>query len=527
MPKSTRASKNSKTPRNSKAARGAGGGGWLGVAAALAVSAAICSWALWWFYRRGNLLYYGDAVAHLNIARRLFDSRTPGYEQIGTVWLPLPHWIMSWFARDPEWWRTGLAGGIPAAGAQALAAVFLFATLRRALSCTTAALVGMLLFLLNPNSAYLGSLPMTEPFFALTFCALAYFTVARSALGAGLAACAGTLIRYDGWFVIPFVAAYFLWTAGWRKAAWFSVLAGAGPLYWLWHNWAYYGDPLEFYWGAYSAKAINQRAVDAGMARYPGDHAWMQALRQFAAASQSVAGTPLGLIGLAGMAALMWKRAWWLLLFLWLPPLFYWLSVYSSGTPIFVPYLEPFSYYNTRYGLAALPLLAAGAAAVVAVAPGRARTLVAPLVLLGGLSTWIFFPQPDAWICWKESQVNSEARRAWTAEAADYLRAHYRGGGILASFGDQTGIFQQAGIPLAATVHDGNGPLWMAQAYGKPELFLHQQWVVARSGDAVAQAMMRAQLRGPRYELVKTVEVKNAPVVEIYRLVSRFGPRVQ
>ncbi len=491
------------------------------------MSSVVCGVALWWFYQRGNLLYYGDAVAHLNIARRLFDSRTPGYEQIGTVWLPLPHWIISWFARDTEWWRTGLAGGIPAALAQALAGTFLFAALRGTLACTTAALVGMLLFLLNPNSAYLGSIPMTEPFFACAFCALAYFVAAGSVVGAGLAACAGTLIRYDGWFLIPFVALYFLWSAGWRRALLFSALALAGPLYWLWHNWTYYGDPLEFYWGPYSAKAINQRAVDAGMARYPGDHDWFQSLRQFQAAAQLVAGTPLLVIGIGGLAAMLWRRAWGLLALLLLPPAFYWLSIYSSGTPIFVPHLEPYSYYNTRYGLAALPLLAAGAAALVAVSPSRWRTVIAPVVLLGGLSMWIAYPRPEAWICWKESQVNSEARRAWTAEAAAYLRANYRGGGILTSFGDQTGIFQQAGIPLIATVHDGNSVLWMAQVYGKPELFLHQRWVVTRSGDALATTMMRTQLRGPKYELVKSIAVKDAPVVEIYRLVSRFPARIQ
>ena len=39
-------------------------------------------------------MLYGDAVAHINIARRVFDSRTPGLLQLGTVWLPLPHLLM-------------------------------------------------------------------------------------------------------------------------------------------------------------------------------------------------------------------------------------------------------------------------------------------------------------------------------------------------------------------------------------------------------------------------------------------------
>ena len=61
------------------------------VAASLGLvsAAAVC-----FFSSRGWLLYYGDAEAHLNIARRIVDSHTPGYDQVGTVWLPLPHWLM-------------------------------------------------------------------------------------------------------------------------------------------------------------------------------------------------------------------------------------------------------------------------------------------------------------------------------------------------------------------------------------------------------------------------------------------------
>ncbi len=32
--------------------------------------------------RHGTVLLYGDAVAHINIARRVFDSRTPGLQQM-------------------------------------------------------------------------------------------------------------------------------------------------------------------------------------------------------------------------------------------------------------------------------------------------------------------------------------------------------------------------------------------------------------------------------------------------------------
>src|SRR5437868_7977988 len=58
------------------------------------------------YYRQGEVLLYGDAIAHINIARRVFDSRTPGLLQLGTVWLPLPHLLMIPFIISTQMWRT-------------------------------------------------------------------------------------------------------------------------------------------------------------------------------------------------------------------------------------------------------------------------------------------------------------------------------------------------------------------------------------------------------------------------------------
>src|SRR5437588_3796372 len=68
-----------------------------------------------WCWNRGYTLYDGDAEAHLNIARRILDSRTPGPEQIGTGWLPLPHVLMMPLAMNDGLWKSGLAGALPSA----------------------------------------------------------------------------------------------------------------------------------------------------------------------------------------------------------------------------------------------------------------------------------------------------------------------------------------------------------------------------------------------------------------------------
>src|SRR5450755_3126410 len=66
-----------------------------------------------YYFQHGGLLLYGDAVAHINIARRVVDSQTPGLLQLGTVWLPLPHLLMIPFIFAKTMWQNGSGGSIP------------------------------------------------------------------------------------------------------------------------------------------------------------------------------------------------------------------------------------------------------------------------------------------------------------------------------------------------------------------------------------------------------------------------------
>ena len=67
--------------------------------------AAISGLATAYVNHSGWTLYYGDAEAHLDIARRIVDSRKPGYDQFGTVWLPLPHLLMLPFVTNNQLWQ--------------------------------------------------------------------------------------------------------------------------------------------------------------------------------------------------------------------------------------------------------------------------------------------------------------------------------------------------------------------------------------------------------------------------------------
>src|SRR5579864_1968686 len=484
--------------------------------------AAISAAAVVWSAGQGYTLYYGDAEAHLNIARRVLDSRTPGGEQFGTVWLPLPHALMIPFVMRDDWWHSGLAGAIPSAACFVLAGVFLFAAARRIYVSAAAGWAVALLFALNPNMLYLQSTPMTEPVFAASLAALLWATLwfrdtqsVWAILVAAVASNAASLTRYEGWFVIPFVALYLLVVARTKwHAALFGALALIGPAAWLAHNQYYYGNPLEFYNGYYSAQAIYHRQLAQGIARYPGDHDWRKAVEYYFAAMRLADGPMLLIGGAAGALVALYRKIWWPIALLALPPLFYIWSIYSSGTPLYVPHLWPNAFYNTRYGLAALPLAALAAGALVTMFPSRMRAAAAVVLAAGVAAALVFAGSPA---CWKEAEVNSTARRAWTQEGAVFLAANYRpGSGIIYSFGDLAGVLREAGIPLREGLHQGNHPYWEA-AITRPELFLREEWALAISGDDVATAILRAQRRGPHYDLQRRIIVKGAPVIEIYR----------
>ena len=130
----------------------------------LAPCAALSLAAVAWSWRHGAMLNYGDAVAHLHIARRVFDSRLPRFTQLGSVWLPLPHILVLPFVQVYSWWANGFAGAIPSALAYLAGCVGVYRLARHWLRPPAAALA-LAVFATNPNLLYLQTTAMTEPLF--------------------------------------------------------------------------------------------------------------------------------------------------------------------------------------------------------------------------------------------------------------------------------------------------------------------------------------------------------------------------
>ncbi len=330
-------------------------------------------------YRNGAVLLYGDAVAHINIARRVFDSQTPGLLQLGTVWLPLPHLLMMPLVASNWAWQTGVGGSLPSMAAYVFGVVGLFRLVRGAVANSTrgpshanaVAILAAAMYGLNPNLLYLQSTAMTEPLYLALFIwtvvhfaefvqelrANGWTTLAKRSLwkcGAVLAtAC---LTRYDGWFLSAAVGALVLsiaWRADGARAGRtivvFLFLAGTAPVLWFTYNAIVYGNALEFANGPYSAQAIEKKTAVPGFPPHPGTHNLPAAGLYFLKAAEfSVAEgnwerlwVLLALLG-AGFVAFVDRHLAPLLLLL-IPIPFYMLSVAYGGVPIFTPSWWPFS----------------------------------------------------------------------------------------------------------------------------------------------------------------------------------------
>ena len=165
----------------------------------------------------GLALAHYDARAHLVVARRIIDSLTPGWQQVGAVWLPLPHLLNMLPVQIDALYRTGASAIAISVLSSALAVWAMADAIRRTTGSLAGALVAAALLLLNPNVLYLQSTPMTEPLLFATVMSSVALTLrwlddtAQAPTAAGVALAAACLSRYEGW---PVAAAIVFITVG-------------------------------------------------------------------------------------------------------------------------------------------------------------------------------------------------------------------------------------------------------------------------------------------------------------------------
>ena len=189
------------------------------VAALLGTVAAAVYWSA------GLSLSHYDAKAHLVVARRILDSLTPSWEQIGAVWLPLPH-VLNAVPVQIDWmYQTGASAILISIVSFAITVASLSALVMRVTGSAWGAGLAAAIFATNPNVLYLQSTPMTEPLlFALS--SLVVLHLAEWALSdvvpvrraAGWTLVAACLTRYEAWPIVGVAMALAAWVK-WRRGA--------------------------------------------------------------------------------------------------------------------------------------------------------------------------------------------------------------------------------------------------------------------------------------------------------------------
>lgn len=510
------------------------------------------------YFQMGDVLLYGDAIAHINIARRVFDSKTPGLLQLGTVWLPLPHLLMIPFLVSKELWQRGVGGSVPSLIAYTWSVVGMFRLVRGAfqvsaedeLAAPFAAWVAAVVFAANPNLIYMQTTAMGEALYLAFFIwAVVYLSEAargenRALSKSGLCLLAACLTRYDGWFL---AAAMVVAVLGWRiskkdqtkftrrAVAKFVLLAAAGPVLWLAYNGIVYRNPLEFENGPYSAKAIEQRTQSSATPGHPGSGNLPVASLYFLKSAEDNVSANLWLgrlwlaLALAGIIVAVARsrdpksRSRLALLFLLVPLPFYALSVAYGGVPIFIPEFWPHTHYNVRYGLQLLPAFTAGLSALMYTAvrskqwneKARVALVLGVVALAVASYAMIWRAGP---ICLQEAEINMRTRNQLEAQIAEWLEKLPPNATLLMYLGDHVGALEKAGIPLSHVINEGNHRVWKQpsdpeglweRALADPKKYA--DYVVAFEGNPVWQAVQQDHL-----EALVEIHVLGQPRAVIY-----------
>jgi dolichyl-phosphate-mannose-protein mannosyltransferase len=401
-----------------------------------------------WYAHQGQTLAYSDAISHMMIARRVFFSRTPGLAQLGSVWLPLTHMLMLPFI----WWDalfySGLAGALPSMAGYVLGAVYLYRLARMVFDSVPAGVLAALAFMLNPNTLYMQSTPMTEvPMIGLAIIAT-YYAVrwardfdARDLVKCAATTAAATLVRYDAWSLavaLGAILALIAWRRfGWRSAEANSLLFGAlafsGCVAWLIYQQIIVGNAFDFANGPYSAEKQQHNILTLGGLPTK----WNPVLSLHIYSQVVLDTVSLPVLAIAAIGLLIWLlRSRWEahkfpVVALLMPFVFNWYALVRGNSVLHTPEIVvagAHNYFNVRYGMMMLPAIALFYAYFATWKRPVVLALATLVLVLGVSGTWF----STTYTLLDPLALPTHAARANNQEAA-WLAAHCTAGPTLIS----------------------------------------------------------------------------------------------
>ncbi|QQR64313.1 glycosyltransferase family 39 protein [Candidatus Roizmanbacteria bacterium] len=485
------------------------------------------------------IVSYGDAESHLNIAKRVVSSITPGFAQLGGIWLLFPHLLMIPFIWFDPLWRTGLAGSIVSSFAYIVSSVFIFKTTGLLTRNRWAGLFASLVFMLNPNILYMQTTPMTEMTLIMFFVLSIYFFIRFirndsfifSLVAAAFFGFCATLTRYDGWFLVAFQGAtvfgmYITRVFKEGKPLWQKlegkVLLYATPAFFgiaLWFLWDFLilGDALYFSNSEFSAKTQQANWLSRG--ELPSFHNIGSAVAYYLVTAMSNIGIIVFFMAVVGFISyLLHKEAKkrFLISFVLLTPfIFYIFTLFVGQSVIFIPHLTPVDFewrlFNVRYGLMAVPFAAIFSGWLWNRSKSGGRALIVALFIL---QFGLYFVGYSKVITWEDGVVGLSHAKRPIAER--WLKDNYDNGLVLMDDYARTVSLVRTGIPMQSSIYIGNKPYW-AESLVAPERYA--RWIVMQKNDTVWKAVYDdTKVRGRLYKYFQ--KVYTSPEILIFRRIS-------
>jgi hypothetical protein len=496
--------------------------------------------AFLYFYSNGLGLAYNDARSHLNIGRRVVEGLKPGFAQIGSVWLPLPHVLMIPTIWNDFMWHSGLAGAIVSMVSFLGTGILIYKFLQKLAVGILGRVLGVGIFVANINVLYLQSTAMTELLLLLTMTAAVYdlmlwhktnkiVNLVRSAFWIMLS----TLVRYDGWFLflvaVGLITLHLFRQEGYRLndlvkkyrkiegvVLMFCTLAGFGIFLWLLWNLLIFKDPLFFAFGPYSAHAQQEQLESAGELITKGE--WLLSLKFYTYALAYNSGAFSALLGVFGLVA-VWldKRISTPVKFavsaLLTPLLFNIVALYLGHSVLFIQGLSGNVWFNVRYGIMMMPSIAIFIGFLI----DRLKSLRLILIGLLLLVTLFQFQSADA-VTIDDARVGSSQKNV--SEVSGWLsqNAKDRDGFILISAASHDAIIFSSGLPMSKFIHEGTGKYWES-ATTNPERWA--RWIITRTHDN-NDSTWKAVSKTP--DINHYTLVQSYPFADIYELKSEYLP---
>ncbi len=432
-----------------------------------------------YYYHAGLITAYGDSRGHLDIARRVVDSLTPGVAQLGGYWLPLLHILMLPTIWNNFMWQSGLSGSIPSMVAFVLTVVFMYKLVFYIAKDKFSAVIAASVIMLNANLLYMQVVPMTESLFVCTITIFMYFFYKwfqekniSDLILAAFFLILSSLNRYEGWGLV--IASSVLLVLYWAQNKFskkiegviimFSTLSFLGIFMWLLWGAVIFHDPLEFMHNALSAG--NQTSiVDANWTGV--NNIGKATMVNVYAIIHTSGGLLLGLCVLGFIIFFIRKKKHFLksenliLLLLIVPMLFDILTVYTGKVPIEVPELSkisfPGNYFNIRYALYSLPFIAIFSSII---SKKRIVQVVIFSFILINYSLLGFCKNSNIVVLTGAGISLKDGREQAYEGAVDWFKHNYDGGLVLASTGSNDGLMLETGIDQKFFITEGTYKYW-------------------------------------------------------------------